>query len=211
METKQFERQLTAVEIYDRRLQVESLLDVRDELARKVNEHKFEVKKLQTADSAADAQVRHLRWEIRTGRTYEPQPDLPGINGADDEPDEDTDPPPPRVKVFELNYPAATVHVDLWEALRKALTQAEYDLIDQGVIAQLDRRSPDFRAIAHWARVENAHKTHGTRAPTPGMTVPARFSMPGALARSMTQAAPVEKPAKKRAARRRSGSTQHSD
>lgn len=129
-----------------------------------------------------------------------------GIDGTSDEPDPETDPPlPDRYWGFNANYPKAENHLALWDALREALTPAEYGkLVDGKAVASWHRSSGQFEAVAHWARVENAHKVHANRAPTPGITVPARFPMPLALTQALAVSVPEKKPAparKKKTAR----------
>lgn len=128
-----------------------------------------------------------------------PQLQLPhhayGIDGASDESDPETDPPAPRVdhyQMFDMNYPKANTYDTLVPALREALTQAEFALLDLDVVHGWHPSSGQFDAVAHWARVENAHKSHAHRKPTPGITLPARLPMPGPLAQALA-GTPAEK------------------
>ena len=115
-----------------------------------------------------------------------------GIDGSSDEPDPETDPPhPDPYAMFHMNYPKASNHLELWDALRLALTAAEYELVDGDTVAAWHKSSGQFEAVAHWARVENAHNSAGKRPPTPGLTIPQRFSMPHALAHALAVSPPL--------------------
>ena len=119
-----------------------------------------------------------------------------GLDGSSDEPDEATDPPAPSpYAMFAVNYPKAETHAGLFEALQSALTYAEFEKLDAPTVRSWPRDSGVFEAVAHWARVENAHKVHATRPPTAGITLPARLGMPGALQQALATSQP-KKPAK---------------
>ncbi len=119
-----------------------------------------------------------------------------GISGSSDEPDEATDPPAASpYAMFAVNYPKAETHAGLFEALQSALTYAEFEKLDAPTVRSWPRDSGVFEAVAHWARVENAHQVHATRPPTAGITLPARLGMPGALQQALATSQP-KKPAK---------------
>jgi hypothetical protein len=126
-----------------------------------------------------------------------------GIDGSSDEPDEATDPPNPYA-MFAVNYPKPTSHIELRSQLEAALTPAEWEKLDPNVVLGWHPSSGQFDAVAHWARVENAHKSHATRKPTPGITLPARFEFPGPLQRALATSQPKKpaKAAKKKRARK---------
>lgn len=126
-----------------------------------------------------------------------------GIDGSSDEPDEATDPPNPYA-MFAVNYPKPTSHIELRSQLQAALTPAEWEKLDPNVVLGWHPSSGQFDAVAHWARVENAHKSHATRKPTPGITLPARFELPGPLQRALATSQPKKpaKAAKKKRARK---------
>jgi hypothetical protein len=126
-----------------------------------------------------------------------------GIDGSSDEPDEATDPPNPYA-MFAVNYPKPTSHIELRSQLQAALTPAEWEKLDTNVVLGWHPSSGQFDAVAHWARVENAHKVHATRKPTPGITLPARFELPGPLQRALATSQPKKpaKAAKKKRARK---------
>lgn len=124
-----------------------------------------------------------------------------GIDGSSDEPDPETDPPPPRepnrgvevYRMFDMNYPAPKDHAALHDMLMDVLTDAELSKLSWADVKTWHKSSGEFEAVAHWARVENGHTVIGKRTPTPGMTVPARFPMPGVLQQALAASVPTKK------------------
>lgn len=120
----------------------------------------------------------------------------PGIDGASEEPDSETDPPAPDPYfTFNQNYPRAETSAHLFDELHKALTETEYAKLDGDLVRSWKPATGIFDAVSHWARVENAHQSHKSRAPTPGIVLPARFPMPGPLQQALASSQP-KKPAK---------------
>ncbi len=149
----------------------------------------------ETEDECSARTVREeMATEIAEGRG---PLEVLGIDGSSDKADPETDPPPPDPYWgFNANYPKAERHLDLWDALREALTPDEFAKLEAGNdVGSWHRSSGQFEAVAHWVRVENAHRSHADRKPTPGITVPARFPMPLALAQALAKSQP-KKPAK---------------
>lgn len=67
------ERRLTALEIHDRRLNVESLLDEKDRLDDEIDEQKRTIKDNKVEIDRIEFRVRELRKEIRQGFVLEPR------------------------------------------------------------------------------------------------------------------------------------------
>lgn len=121
---------------------------------------------------------------------------LNGIDGASEQPDPETDPPAPDPYwTFRQNYPAASTNEELRLALANCLAPHELNLIDWDVVKSWHPKSGVFDAVAHWARVQNAHQVHKNREPTKGITIPARFPMPGELQKALASSQP-KKPTK---------------
>lgn len=154
----------------------------------------------QTTQRYGAAMLAGLTREAQASVALDNDPDCgtrvcEGIDGSSDEPDPETDPPPPDPYFgFNANYPKATDRAALRDALHEALKPAEYALLGPESV-EWHPKSGQFEAVAHWARVENAHTSHANRKPTPGITVPARHSMPHALALAL--AGSVEKKPKR--------------
>lgn len=153
----------------------------------------------QTTQRYGAAMLAGLTREAQASVALDNDPDCgtrvcEGIDGNSDEPDPETDPPNPY-RMFDANYPKATTHHHLRDALYEALKPAEYALLGPDTIESWHPSSGQFEAVAHWARVENAHTSHANRKPTPGITIPARHSMPHALALAL--AGSVEKKPKR--------------
>jgi len=127
-----------------------------------------------------------------------------GISGSSDEPDEETDPPvPDPYWTFRQNYPAASDNEELRLALANCLAPHELNLIDWDTVKSWHPRSGVFDAVAHWARVQNAHQVHKNREPTKGITIPARFPMPGELQKALASSQPKAKAPRKKATTRK--------
>jgi hypothetical protein len=106
----------------------------------------------------------------------------------------------PANDVFSFNYPAMQKTGDLIEALREALPAIDVARLNSESVYAWPPKGDVFMEVAHWARVENAHRCHQLRLPTPGMELPPRFPMPAALERALNvRIAPAKKTRKKAA------------
>ncbi len=88
--------------------------------------------------------------------------------------------------VFDMNYPRATRTGDLLHALEQALPAIDWQRLKVDVLYAWSPGSDVFFATARWAQIENAHRSHQLRLPTPGMTIPERQPMPLGLAQALT-------------------------
>lgn len=201
------ERRLTPMEIHDRRLNVESLLDEKDRLDDEIDEQKRTIKDNKVEIDRIEFRVRELRKEIRQGFVLEPRqvglsfmgsaplrtdgPTLSdrhgnpvedprersGIDGATDDPAEEIDPPGPDP--FAARYPMATDHGKLRGDLAVVLGNRGMRVPSLDELRQWHERSGVFDAMAHWARLEIAHMNAKEH---PEIQIPGRLDMPEKLA-----------------------------
>ena len=184
-------------------------------------------------DRQAELPLAYPRDERPTSPPPQPYPVPAGIDGMSDEPDPETDPifpdelqehdKPEVPDLFAELYPMARTMADLWtELCGWALTPEQADRLLHRPLPPAG--STGFDAIAHWSRVTKAHRVSDPRALPDGLYIPLVPPMPSELAAmlrvekkrgarplsSPTADLPAKPPAKK-ARKRRSGSTQHSD
>jgi len=100
--------------------------------------------------------------------------------------------------VFETNYPRPRKSGELMTALAQALAPVDFQRLRVDAVFDWDPKGETFFAVARWAQIENAHRSHANREPTPGMTLPDRQQMPLALAQALT--VPVKTKAKRKRA-----------
>jgi hypothetical protein len=130
---------------------------------------------------------------------------MAGIDGSSDEPDPETDPPSPEVeryRMFDMNYPKPDTTLWLMNYLEEVLSPDDRRDLDWQIVQSWHPSSGQFDAVAHWARVENAHKTAGGRPPTPGMTIPASFPKPKPLFEALSKQPKAKMPRKKATTRK---------
>lgn len=188
------ERALTPLEIDERKTIHLKLASEREENLAEIAGKRSEIRALNVSRKKLDLSAAQILREVRSGKVLElvpsRQPELP------------YDKPDPYA-MFLANYPKPTSHAELLSQLKAALTDAEWGLMDRDVVLGWKRKSDIFDAVAHWVRVENAHKAHATRQPTPGLTLPARFELPGPLQQALASSQPkAARKAGKKAARR---------
>jgi hypothetical protein len=169
-----FERPLTPLEIEERKTTHLKLAGEREENLAEIAGKRSEIRALNIDRKKLDLRAAQILREVRSGKVLEPrQTELP------------LGPPADPYAMFNENYPKAANTQDLMQALNRALGGPLYMKLDWPTVKAWKPSSGIFEAVAHWARVENAHATHGKRKPTPGITLPARFECPGPLAQAL--------------------------
>jgi len=193
-----FERDLSSLEIEQRKSLTLDLLSERDDLITAVDEKRREIRALNKSRRNLESRTAQIRREIRSGKVLEPRQvslDLPPADGTRSTYDR-----------FEELYPLATTVEELGDVLADVLTDAQWT-------AQLDPeetpripwspRTGIFDAVATWARIESAHRDSELRAregkpSITELTVPARTPMPEALQQLLSGTPQKKKPSKKK-------------
>ena len=210
------ERILTEAEVHERRVLLEQFLDEQDDLAGAIDEKRREIKEHNVSIERVTWRVRQLRTEIRTRIVNDPAPPpqqhlphesftvqssdgtrvtvTPTRAAARDE---------PGPNMFEMRYPIARNHPDLFRDIKDA-----GHVLDPAMAVALNALHEDsgkFEAIAHWARVSKAYalERKGPRdlGPLPAW-MPMPVAQPEAWIEIVNAGEPVAaKPKRKRGAR----------
>lgn len=197
-----FERELSPLEVEQRKSLTLDLLSERDDLITAVDEKRREIRALNKSRRNLESRTAQIRREIRSGKVLEPRQvslDLPPADGTR------------TYGRFEELYPLATTVVQLSEVLADVLTDAEWTaLLDPEETPRIpwSPRTGIFDAVATWARIESAHRDSELRArdgkpSITELTIPARTPMPEALQQLLSGALQKKKSKKKRKAARK--------
>jgi hypothetical protein len=123
---------------------------------------------------------------------------MPGIDGSSDEPDPETDPPPPDL--LDVHYPIPRTTAALRNAFEHALTPEQMTALDEKRVESWHPDSGIFHAVSRWARVMWARADAPGRAPRAGLCIPIPPPLPEALKQAL--GLPNKMPRKKAATRK---------
>jgi hypothetical protein len=192
-----FERELSPLEVEQRKILTLDLLTERDDLITAVDEKRREIRALNKSRRNLESRTAQIRREIRSGKVLEPRQvslDLPPADGTRNICDR-----------FEELYPLATTVFELSDVLAEVLTDAQWTaLLDPEETPRIPWGSGTgiFDAVATWARIESAHRdselrARDGRAAIADLTIPARTPMPEAL-QQLLSGPQKKKPSKKK-------------
>ncbi|HEU4582683.1 MAG TPA: hypothetical protein VFS67_30710 [Polyangiaceae bacterium] len=94
-------------------------------------------------------------------------------------------PTAPEVDQFVELYPMARTHEALRDYLADALAPGQYEPLPDGTVEAWGVATGVFDAVAHWARIEKAHRDAAGREPIAGLCIPRRIPMPEALQQAL--------------------------